>query len=1744
MAMRTIRVIMAGFIAVSVLGLASPAQSGKNEYALIPAGQFDMGDHHGFVDPSHPSDEVPIHTVRVSSFYMAKTMVTVQQFCDYLNSALTQGQIRVTGGSVFAVGGSDLYFMTRQADGYSRINWDGSSFTVLDARGDHPVTSLRWFGAVAYCNWLSARDGYQPCYNLTTWACDFTRNGYRLPTEAEWEFAGRGGQYNPYFNYPWGDSADLSRANYPSSGDPYESGAMPWTTPVGFYNGQLRQKTDYSWPGGQSSYQTLDNANGYGLYDMSGNAWQMIQDWYGQNYYSVSPADNPKGPDSGFLMPDGKPYRGMRGGNWYNGTGTDPGHARVSNRNPQYYRGPNPANGLNDPDGPWFHIGFRVVRSAEQVTTTLPGPTTSTTTTTARPPSTTTTTRPPTTTTSAGSTTTLPPSGQTVGLFVNDSRAWAGYTLFAPKHYGSTYLIDNQGKAVHVWSGSRYEPGQSVYLLENGHLMRSCMVKGALSSGGGEGGRIEEYDWEGNLVWQFDYSTAQYTQHHDIKPLPNGNVLMLVVEKRTYAEALAAGFDPSKFQPEVQQQGYMLPDTVVEVKPTFPSGGTVVWTWRVWDHLIQDFSSSKANYGNVAAHPELINAGGDGGQLPSFWNHMNALYYNAAFDQIVLSVRGNSEAWVIDHSTTAAEAAGHSGGRYGKGGDLIYRWGNPVMYRAGTRSDQKLYQQHDVQWIEPGHPGAGNFIAFNNGLGRNYSTADEWIPPVDASGNYALTAGSAYGPKDFTWSFKANPPSSLYAEAISSAQRLPNGNTLICDGTHGTFLEVTSAGETVWRYVCPVVLTGPLVQGAAIPADPARAGEFMNAVFRVRRYATDYIGLKGRDLTPGNPVELPKQGSTTTTLATTTTTRPPTTSLVSTTLVSTTTTTSGSTTTSSPVTTTTLPTAASRYFPRVFFGSGRSTGLAVVNLSASEASLTFRAYSNAGAVLASAQRSLPARRQLSLVFPELFPSLSGMDGWVIMDSSVPGVEGFFLLFDDAVTWMDGAVAASQSLSRFVVPLGESAELSLVNPTASAASYSLECIGDNGATLGSAQGTIPAFGGKTVASSDLRPAGSTGGYVRGSSSGAVVLEIMGKANWLSTGRTPWLAALSPSDLNGAFPSLQYAPQFAAGGGYTTVLDLINLEAAPQTLTLTLVADNGQTLGKSATVSLPASGAARLSGVEPFGLTAGSSLIQGYVRVAGSGGRFTGSVRFTDPQEQALGASLSLVSAGRTTAYFSQVAQNNLYYTGLAAINLNSQEVTATVEVFQTDGSLILSGKQAIPAGGRISRLLPELVGTFPSMTKGYFRVSAPLPLASFALFGTMTGDTLAAIPAQYPTSSYTVVDTAQTACYNASVSVPCPAAGQPFFGQDAQSTAPQPNYTRSADGLTVLDNQTGLTWQRSPDTSGDGSLTVADKLNWTQAQARPAALNSAKFGGFSDWRLPTIKELYSLIDFRGTDPSGLDGTDTSSLRPFIDTAFFQFAYGQTSAGERIIDSQYASRTLYAGSPSSADGKLFGVNFADGRIKGYDLVMPGGEAKTFWVQCVRGNAGYGINRFRDHADGTVSDLATGLMWAKADSGKGFSWQEALAWVQSQNAARYLGYTDWRLPNVKELQSILDYSRSPDGTASAALDPVFSATAIKNEDGLTDFPWYWASTTHASFNGNGSGTYIAFGRATGWQKSSTTATCYSLNDVHGAGAQRSDPKTSNGLVVMGTSCSGGTAYGLGPQGDVQRASDYVRPVRGGLY
>ena len=362
-------------------------------------------------------------------------------------------------------------------------------------------------------------------------------------------------------------------------------------------------------------------------------------------------------------------------------------------------------------------------------------------------------------------------------------------------------------------------------------------------------------------------------------------------------------------------------------------------------------------------------------------------------------------------------------------------------------------------------------------------------------------------------------------------------------------------------------------------------------------------------------------------------------------------------------------------------------------------------------------------------------------------------------------------------------------------------------------------------------------------------------------------------------------------------------------------------------------------------------------------------------------------------------------------------------------------------------------------------------------------------------------SYPVVDTGQDACFDDTERVSCPSAGDVYFGQDAQYTGIQLSYQDNGDG-TVTDLNTGLMWIQD----------AGEKVTYTEGLALAGNYNLA---GYDDWRLPTIKELYSLMDFSGIDNADA-GTD-----PFIDRDYFVFLYGDPSVGDRTIDSQWMTSTINVDTVMNRQECFFGVNFADGRIKCYPTV--GNLQKTYYVRLVRGEA-YGVNDFADNGDGTISDLATGLMWQQGDSGEGMDWPSALETCEMSTQA---GYDDWRLPNAKELQSIVDYSRSPGTTGSAAIDPLFNTTGITNEAGQSDFAYYWTSTTHEGKTGGDFAAYISFGRAIGMMNDAWM-------DVHGAGAQRSDPKTGDPADYP---------YSSGPQGDARRLLNYVRCMRGGV-
>lgn len=369
-------------------------------------------------------------------------------------------------------------------------------------------------------------------------------------------------------------------------------------------------------------------------------------------------------------------------------------------------------------------------------------------------------------------------------------------------------------------------------------------------------------------------------------------------------------------------------------------------------------------------------------------------------------------------------------------------------------------------------------------------------------------------------------------------------------------------------------------------------------------------------------------------------------------------------------------------------------------------------------------------------------------------------------------------------------------------------------------------------------------------------------------------------------------------------------------------------------------------------------------------------------------------------------------------------------------------------------------------------------------------------------------SYPIVDTGQEQCYSAEGGVIAPPVkGAALFGQDAQHQGYGPSYTVNVDG-TVTDDVTGLMWQQAVD--------LDRKVTFDEAVAGAKAFRLA---GHDDWRLPTIKELYSLIDFSG-------GMAKTLPSPYLDAAVFDFRFGTGEPGERTIDAQYWSSTEYLATTMGGNATVFGVNFADGRIKGYPKAVRG-RVFTAFVRYVRGNPAYGINDFQDLGDGTVLDRASGLMWAQADSEAALDWPAALRYAAE---ARLAGHSDWRVPNAKELQSIVDYTRCPQ-----AADPARRGPAIEPVFTTHDPAAYaWTSTTHLDGRPEAAGEracYLCFGPALGRLQGPDGRGNSGWIDVHGAGAQRSDPKTGDPAAYTD---------GAGPQGDDVRILNRVRLVR----
>ncbi len=443
----------------------------------------------------------------------------------------------------------------------------------------------------------------------------------------------------------------------------------------------------------------------------------------------------------------------------------------------------------------------------------------------------------------------------TVGTILNTEDAYEGFTLFST--HNSAFLIDNCGQVINRWD-SQYPPGNAVYLLPNGDLLRAGRydVGSNLVSVPGNGGIVELFDWDGNLKWSYIDSSSSSRLHHDVYPMPNGNILLLSATVLTATEAIQAGRDPN-----LLDSNELYNERIYEVEPVGTNQINVVWEWNVIDHVIQDFDITRDNYGVVALNPGkvdinflnngLTNSNGDPVWDPiNNWLHINAIQYDEELDQILISSRRLSEIWAIDHSINTAQASGPAG-------DLLYRWGNPQAYDQGTEADRQLYGQHTPYYIPTGFPNERKIMIFNNGFHREplYSEVLIIDPPVDGNDNYTYTPNTAYGPTNTDFRFPETAPttnSDFYSGIISSARQLPNGNILVCEGrgSNGArFFEIDENNQLVWEYISPINNANG---DAALQGSVGFSGGF---TFRAEKYGLDYPAFTGRDLTPSAPLE-------------------------------------------------------------------------------------------------------------------------------------------------------------------------------------------------------------------------------------------------------------------------------------------------------------------------------------------------------------------------------------------------------------------------------------------------------------------------------------------------------------------------------------------------------------------------------------------------------------------------------------------------------------------------------------------------------------------------------------------------------------------------------------------------------------------------------------------------------------------------------------------------------------------------
>lgn len=459
------------------------------------------------------------------------------------------------------------------------------------------------------------------------------------------------------------------------------------------------------------------------------------------------------------------------------------------------------------------------------------------------------------------------------GLITNTKEAIPGYIMFCVPNSASTYLMNRKGEVVHEWKGNYGVMG--AYLQDDGSLYQNVQDPDfPVFAGGGETGRLQKISWNNKILWDFEYANEEYHAHHDFEVMPNGHILAIAWEAKTPEEAIRLGRKPES----IPKEG-LWPDKIVEIVPDGKYHGRIVWEWHSWDHVIQDYNPALPNYGKPSDHPELIDINlrdeipaqisqdsmdvliARGGQWRNrtAYNrgsdiyHFNAIDYNPELDQIIFSSPGLCEVMIIDHSTSTKEAAGHFGGKRGKGGDILYRWGNPQNYQRGDSTDQMLFGQHDVRWIEKGKPGAGHLTVFNNDIdtrpdSMQYSAVYEIVPPMDAKGNYIIDTTQAFGPNLPVWVYTAPDTLSFHGSFISGAHRMENGNTFINEGPRGRFMEVTPQGKTVWEYLNQY--RGEIRQPNG---DPIPAAPMAYSMFRSTFIPASHPALVGRELKPIDP---------------------------------------------------------------------------------------------------------------------------------------------------------------------------------------------------------------------------------------------------------------------------------------------------------------------------------------------------------------------------------------------------------------------------------------------------------------------------------------------------------------------------------------------------------------------------------------------------------------------------------------------------------------------------------------------------------------------------------------------------------------------------------------------------------------------------------------------------------------------------------------------------------------------------